>query len=58
MAFDIPQTYKEGMEEIVIWANALDLDVSKRFMLDVYKIYVDWKYLLESNPIEDINANN
>ena len=56
--FEIPQSYKEGMEEIVKWANALDAEVSKRFMLDVYKIYIDWKYLMHTIPTEDIDASN
>jgi hypothetical protein len=46
------------MEEIVKWANTLDKEVSKRFMLDVYKIYIDWKYLLDTIPAEDVNADS
>lgn len=56
--FEIPQSYKEGMEEIVKWANGLDAEVSRRFMLDLYKIYIDWKYLMHTIPTEDIDASN
>jgi len=41
------------MEEIVKWSNALPEDISKRFMLDVYKIYIDWKYLIDTAPKEE-----
>lgn len=58
MSFEMPKTYIEGMEEIVKWANGLDPEVSRRFMLDVYKIYIDWKYLLDTIPAEDINADS
>ena len=44
----IPQTYTEGMEEIVKWANGLDESTSKRFMLDLYKMYMEWRYILET----------
>lgn len=56
--FTIPNSYKDGMEEIVKWANSLDEETSKRFMLDVYKIYIDWKYLMGTIPTEDINADS
>lgn len=51
--FTLPETYTEGMEEVVKWANNLDADMSKRFMLDVYKIYMDWKYILETLEEDD-----
>lgn len=51
--FEVPKTYTEGMEEIVKWANSLNSDTAKRFMLDVYKIYIDWKYLLNTLPEEE-----
>lgn len=47
--FDLPKTYTQGMEEIVKWSNSLTEDIAKRFMLDVYKLYVEWKYILETN---------
>jgi hypothetical protein len=58
MPFELPRTYIEGMEEIVKWANSLDPETSKRFMLDIYKIYIDWKYLLDATPVEEINAGS
>lgn len=58
MAFTLPSTYKEGMEEMVKWANGLPEAVSHRFMLDMYKIYIDWKYLFDTTPGEiDDNIN-
>lgn len=53
--FNLPSTYKEGMEEIVLWANKLEESTSKRFMLDIYKIYVEWKYILETVSTEEDN---
>lgn len=50
--FKLPKTYKQGMEEIVIWANELPEEDAKRFMLDIYKTYIDWKYLLETIDTE------
>lgn len=52
--FTLPSTYKEGMEEVVKWANSLPEDISRQFMLDVYRIYIDCKFLLELIPQEDI----
>jgi hypothetical protein len=54
--FTVPKTYTEGMEEIVKWSNSLPEDYSTRFMLDLYKIYIDWKYLLETTVEENNNA--
>ena len=52
--FKTPKTYTEGMEEVVKWANDLPADMAKRFMLDVYKIYMEWRFLLETQvEIED-----
>ena len=47
--YSTPQSYKEGMEEMVKWANAQTEDISKRFMLDLYRIYIDYRYILETN---------
>lgn len=55
--FTIPQSYKEGMEEIVKWANALEEETAKRFMLDTYKIYMEWKYILETSLIKEEDNN-
>lgn len=55
--FTIPQSYKEGMEEIVLWSNSLSEDVAKRFMLDVYKMFIEWKYILETSQIEKEDNN-
>lgn len=51
--YTTPQTYKEGMEEMVKWANDLPENISKRFMLDIYKIYIDWRYIYETAPGEE-----
>lgn len=51
--YSTPSTYKEGMEEIVKWANDLPENISKRFMLDIYKTYVDWRYLFDTAPGEE-----
>jgi hypothetical protein len=57
--YSTPQTYKEGMEEMVKWANNLPENISKRFMLDLYKIYIDWRYIFETSPEEEHdNTNN
>lgn len=48
--YSTPQSYKEGMEEMVKWANDLPENISKRFMLDLYKIYIDWRYLYDTAP--------
>jgi hypothetical protein len=50
IVYSTPQTYKEGMEEMVKWANDLPENISKRFMLDLYKIYIEWRYLFETSP--------
>lgn len=51
--FETPKTYTEGMEEVVKWANGLPADISKRFMLDVYKVYMEWKFILETSEEAD-----
>jgi hypothetical protein len=51
--YSTPSNYKEGMEEIVKWANNLPENISKRFMLDIYKIYLDWRYILDTNPEQE-----
>lgn len=51
--YSTPQTYKEGMEEMVKWANDLPENISKRFMLDLYKTYLDWRFLFETSPEEE-----
>lgn len=51
--FDIPKTYTQGMEEIVAWANKMNEQMAKRFMLDLYKIYMEWKYVIETAPNEE-----
>jgi len=51
--FDLPKTYQQGMEEIVGWANKLDESFGHRFMLDCYKIYMEWKYVIETAPAEE-----
>lgn len=53
--FTVPDTYTEGMEEVVKWSNSLPEEYSKRFMLDVYKIYMEWKYTLDTTTIEENN---
>lgn len=55
--YNTPQTYKEGMEEMVKWANSQPEQIAKRFMLDIYKLYIDWRYLLDTTPGEE-NGNN
>ena len=46
--FNTPKTYIEGMEEIVQWANSIEEDSARRFMLDLYKIYMEWRYIFET----------
>jgi len=53
--FELPKTYTQGMEEIVAWANQMNEEMSKRFMLDLYKIYMEWKYVIETAPMEEGN---
>ena len=45
------------MEEIVAWANKMNEDMSKRFMLDLYKIYMEWKYVIETAPVQEEDNN-
>lgn len=54
--FETPKTYTEGMEEIVKWANSMEEAAAKRFMLDVYKIYMEWRYVLET--MEENNGSD
>jgi hypothetical protein len=51
--YSTPTTYKEGMEEMVKWANAQPENISKRFMLDLYKIYIDYRYILDTTIEEE-----
>jgi len=55
--FELPKTYTQGMEEIVAWANKMNEDMSKRFMLDLYKIYMEWKYVIETAPVQEEDNN-
>jgi len=56
--FTTPISYTEGMEEIVRWANELPKDVSHRFMLDIYKTYIDWKFLMDSTAPASVGKPN
>ena len=55
--YTTPQTYKEGMEEVVLWANKLEESIAKRFMLDIYKIYLEWKYIVETSQVVEKDNN-
>lgn len=56
--FETPKTYTEGMEEMVKWANGMEEKLAHRFMLDLYKIYIEWRYVFETAPKEEYNGDN
>ena len=57
MTFSLPNNYKEGMQEVVDWSQKQQPDIQMRFMLDVYRLYMEWKFNLEAVVnVEDSNV--